>query len=1125
MSGSAATGSALAAMNEAQKRIGLIAGNLANVETGGYKGFDVVYSSINNSAGQGSSGVTSRIRTNLDLAGSRIGTGIATDIRIDGSGMVPVAQLDSSGAIQATYFTREGSFRKDNLGQFVTSAGYAMVAWPLDTNGNLPDTKSLLSSLQVVNVRQLISEASATSAVDFTISLSSDQKAVGGGITTLDISQSASSSPYNSNIDADTLLYPNPTNSLTKGEGVQIQLNGSPQIITFDGFAESTTFDNTGTDLVGTSTDTITVTIGGVVWTIPRGDGTSNLAVLNHIVRYIEDNASTTDQSLRARLVNDGTNSTLYLAPSNINLGMSFGGNAAFRTAIGYTDSKNRSPFVQVKDSAYVGRFASLADLTKTLTAISMPSTVASQDGIGAVVTITSSQPAFITNYQPLNKGSDFLTEFGISSGYLKSSYNPYDSNNNMAGKHYSAHFTQNFDVVNSKGKSEPFIIAFLRTDTDTWATEVYAVNPLSVDAAGRVDGLVAAGIVRFDGSGNLLSVEGTTQSASSKNFTDITTKLGATKGQTLTVQVNNTTHTFNYGPSSLTTPTIAEADGKLIASTSGHSAGDLFKVTVGSTVKYFNRGSGTSNEEVLKNLEQQINLTSGTDALHATLSKDTADNYKLNIKALNAASAVSYSQPTATSQVSGGALSTGTSYAAISGTLNVSDGTNTYNITDLSTFIGANDAATLANIVADINSNAAANFTASTYTDPISLKSYLLVEPNDTTKALTFTFGDAPTATALGLKTVKPLAAELGLVSFKSIPFTANGTDLPASGTVEFKVNSGTATYAMGTGATNKLKLETLVDNINASTTLKAQLLTDGATGNVYVDVVPVTTSDSVYVSGGSAGAALNFKVGNYIAVNSFSSLTELNEQVNSTSGADGITADILTGTTSGAYRLVITPSSRGANMYFGGSNANIASPLGVGLADTISHALELVDTPAQNQIASLDETITVNWAPTVGAIASTLALNIGTVGLKNGLSEASGNSFTTTASGNGISAGNLSSINIDQYGYLIANFTNGAARSIYKLAVADFANTEGLTPFQSNVYTVSNSSGPVNLKEAGAQGAGKIDSGALEESNVVMSQEIINMITAQQTYQANAKVLNIDNELQSFLINKIAT
>jgi flagellar hook protein FlgE len=116
---------------------------------------------------------------------------------------------------------------------------------------------------------------------------------------------------------------------------------------------------------------------------------------------------------------------------------------------------------------------------------------------------------------------------------------------------------------------------------------------------------------------------------------------------------------------------------------------------------------------------------------------------------------------------------------------------------------------------------------------------------------------------------------------------------------------------------------------------------------------------------------------------------------------------------------------------------------------------------------------------------------------------------SATTSTTANGYGVGTLTSYSVLPDGTVQGQFSNNQTLALGQVAVASFANTQGLTQTGNNDYEATFSSGAAVVGQAGAGGNGSITGGAVEESNVDLSTEFSNMIIAQQGYEANAKVL----------------
>ncbi len=119
------------------------------------------------------------------------------------------------------------------------------------------------------------------------------------------------------------------------------------------------------------------------------------------------------------------------------------------------------------------------------------------------------------------------------------------------------------------------------------------------------------------------------------------------------------------------------------------------------------------------------------------------------------------------------------------------------------------------------------------------------------------------------------------------------------------------------------------------------------------------------------------------------------------------------------------------------------------------------------------------------------------------------------------GFPTGQLDSVAVDSSGTLRASFTNGEVQTIGKVAVANFANPQGLKQIGDASYAAAPESGVALTGEAGKNGIGAILSGSLERSNVDLTSELVGLISAQRNFQANAKSIETDSTLLQTIIN----
>ncbi len=151
----------------------------------------------------------------------------------------------------------------------------------------------------------------------------------------------------------------------------------------------------------------------------------------------------------------------------------------------------------------------------------------------------------------------------------------------------------------------------------------------------------------------------------------------------------------------------------------------------------------------------------------------------------------------------------------------------------------------------------------------------------------------------------------------------------------------------------------------------------------------------------------------------------------------------------------------------------------------------------------------------PTDGAAPMDMTFNF------NQSTQFGGGFGVTSITQNGFTTGQLSTVSIDPTGVVSAVYTNGRSTQLGQLALANFPNPQGLKQLGNTNWAETFTSGTSVSGTAGSAGFGDIQSGALEASNVDLTTELVNMITAQRAFQANAQVITTANQLSETVIN----
>jgi flagellar hook protein FlgE len=125
------------------------------------------------------------------------------------------------------------------------------------------------------------------------------------------------------------------------------------------------------------------------------------------------------------------------------------------------------------------------------------------------------------------------------------------------------------------------------------------------------------------------------------------------------------------------------------------------------------------------------------------------------------------------------------------------------------------------------------------------------------------------------------------------------------------------------------------------------------------------------------------------------------------------------------------------------------------------------------------------------------------------------------TNMSQDGYTAGQLASLSIEKSGIVMATYSNGQSKPAGQIELATFRNPQGLAPLGGNVWARTYASGDPTVGTPGSGNLGTLQASALEESNVDLTGELVNMITAQRVYQANAQTIKTQDQVLQTLVN----
>jgi flagellar hook protein FlgE len=177
-----------------------------------------------------------------------------------------------------------------------------------------------------------------------------------------------------------------------------------------------------------------------------------------------------------------------------------------------------------------------------------------------------------------------------------------------------------------------------------------------------------------------------------------------------------------------------------------------------------------------------------------------------------------------------------------------------------------------------------------------------------------------------------------------------------------------------------------------------------------------------------------------------------------------------------------------------------------------TFSPETGLLLTPTDNP--------TISFTPPGGGAAMEVTLDLGG-GTATGMTQFAGISSAAFLEQNGYMAGSLQNYSIDRMGMIYGSFSNGNTIVLGQLALASFNNPTGLLRSGDNLYSMSANSGEQQVNYATINSRSTIVAGALEMSNVDLTQEFTNMIVAQRGFQANSRVITSTDEMLQEVVN----
>ncbi len=191
----------------------------------------------------------------------------------------------------------------------------------------------------------------------------------------------------------------------------------------------------------------------------------------------------------------------------------------------------------------------------------------------------------------------------------------------------------------------------------------------------------------------------------------------------------------------------------------------------------------------------------------------------------------------------------------------------------------------------------------------------------------------------------------------------------------------------------------------------------------------------------------------------------------------------------------------------------------------DTVNYALDGTLLPAATTmnfdtaggLTTPAAPVAVALGTPTGAAALSVTINYA------GTTQFSGNATTSTNAANGYASGTLTGVVLGADGSVNADYSNGQTQSVGTVALATFPDDGGLVPVSDTAWTASNASGTPLYYTPGTGTAGTLTVGSIEQSNVNLTAQLVDLMSAQNNYQANSKVLQTESQMLQSLIQAL--
>ncbi|HEU0276303.1 MAG TPA: flagellar hook protein FlgE [Rhodanobacteraceae bacterium] len=194
-----------------------------------------------------------------------------------------------------------------------------------------------------------------------------------------------------------------------------------------------------------------------------------------------------------------------------------------------------------------------------------------------------------------------------------------------------------------------------------------------------------------------------------------------------------------------------------------------------------------------------------------------------------------------------------------------------------------------------------------------------------------------------------------------------------------------------------------------------------------------------------------------------------------------------------------------------------------------TVNLTLDGQATPVETGTIAFNSDGALSTSPPTLTFSGVATSNAGAAPLNLTLNLAqatqTGIAFSTGAiNQDGYAPGQVTGVSVSSSGVVAAQYSNGQSKALGQLALANFANPQGLSQLNNTDWAASAESGEPVYGAAGSNGVGQVQSSALESSNTSdVTSQLVNMITAQSNYEANAKVITTNQQTMNALMSAV--